>query len=313
MIWDALRFCRDFSIPYILPGESSSSKVTAGRLGVQCPNPNCDRNSEPDYGAFNIYGGYYSCWNCGGHKLNTVIKWFLKIGNHEAQSLMWDYSGTAIMSKALNHKKKKPGIKKIELPGGNLKMSHWNYLKSRNFDPEYIIDKYNLLGVGKKPNTMLEQQFRNRLIIPIYNKNGKLISYQGRDVSGKSKLRYKGCEIKKSVMNYKHTFYGWPFVKENKVAIVEGIFDQWAMGDGFLCSFGTAVTAFQIKELISTFDKVFILFDPENTAQQLADKTATKIASFNKEVEVIKLDTDKDPGDLSEIDRKYIRRELGFV
>lgn len=311
-LWDAVRFCKDFNIPFI-PPEMSSGKVSTGWIGVQCPNPRCNRNTLPDYGGFNIPGGYYSCWSCGGHTLPRVVKWLLKINNHEVQNLIWDYTGSAMMSSSLNYKKKKAGhVKVVDVPGGALKRSHKEYLEYRGFDPDYLIEKYDLRAVGKKTETTLEREYKNRIIIPIITRDNKIISFQGRDVTDTQKVRYKGCHINKSVVNYKHTLYGLPFASNKQCALVEGVIDQWAMGDGFLCTFGTALTAYQIRE-ISYFEKIFILFDPENTAQVLAEKVAHKLAALDREVEVIKMDSNFDPGDLGEDDIRYIRRELGFI
>lgn len=310
-VWDAERFCRDFNIPYLPYG--TSSKVTSGWIAIQCPNPRCNRNTLSDYGGFNIPRGYYSCWSCGGHSLSQVVKWLLKISNHEVQNLIWDYTGAAMMSSSLNHKKKKAGqVKTVDVPGGKLKKSHKEYLEGRGFDADYLIEKYDLRAVGKKTETSLEREYKNRIIIPIVDRRNKIISFQGRDITGKEKIRYKGCHINKSVVNYKHTLYGLPFASNDQCALVEGVVDQWAMGDGFLGTFGTALTAQQIKE-ISYFERTFILFDPEPTAQALAEKYAYQLAALDRKVEVVKMDTDSDPGDLGQDDIDYIRRELGFV
>lgn len=312
MTWDAVRFCRDFSIPFVSPGMSQSGKVSQGWIGLQCPNPTCERNTLPDYGGFNIPGGYYACWNCGGHSLLQVIRWLLKIGNYEAQQLIWDYSGTSSVLASLNTNKKQAKAKKIELPGEDLNKYHKIYLRERGFDPNYLIKKYNLQGVGGNPKGLLDKGYRNRVIIPIYDRNGRLVSYQGRDITGEARIRYKGCTIEDSVLNYKHTLYGWPGAVDGKAAFVEGVIDQWAMGDGFLATFGTAVTEQQIREM-SYFERSFFLFDPEKNAQELAQKHAYKLASIGRKVEVIEMDEGFDPGELPEDDIKYIRRELGFL
>lgn len=313
MMFDAVRFCRDFNISYIPPG-ASGGKVSTGWIGLKCPNPKCNRNDQPDYGGFNIYGGYYSCWSCGGHSLTRVIRWYLRIGNHEAQDLIWNYSGSAMMAEALNHKKKTAGkVKKIDLPGSKLMSKHKAYLQGRGFDPEYLIKKYGLRAVGNKAVSEVDNKYKNRIIIPIHDRHNKVISFQGRSIRKDEKLRYKGCEIERSVVNYKHTLYGLNHASDDKFALVEGVVDQWAMGDGFLSTFGTAVTEHQIRVIASNFKTGFILFDPEKTAQEMAEKVAVRLASLNIGVEIIVMDSDLDPGELSESDRKYIRRELGFV
>lgn len=312
-IWDAVRFCKDFNIPYIPPGASGAGKVSSGWIGLQCPNPRCNRNTLPDYGGFNIPGGYYSCWSCGGHSLRAVIRWLLKIGNREAEDLIWHYTGTAMMASVLNVKKKRAGqVSKVDVPGGALKKVHRRYLESRGFNPDYLIEKYDLRAVGHKTSSALEREYKNRIIIPIVDQSGKIISFQGRDVTGDARIRYKGCHIDRSVVNYKHTLYGWQTASDEQCALVEGVVDQWNMGDGFLCTFGTALTEYQIRA-ISYFKRIFILFDPESTAQEMALKVANKLAAINREVELIEMDSDTDPGELEESEVRYIRRELGFI
>lgn len=311
--WDAIRFCRDFGIPYTLPGQSNSGKVTNGWIGIRCPNPRCAGGQKEDHGGFNLYGGYYSCWSCGGHQLPRVIRWLLKITEGETQEIIWNYTGTASVIGSIQRNKKKAGkVKEVILPGEALKRVHKDYLESRGFEAKYLIKKYNLKAIGHIGKTQLERKYKNRIIIPIYDRNGKLISYQGRDVTGAAKIKYKGCRIEDSVINYKHTLYGVQDAIDEQCALVEGVIDQWAMGDGFVCSFGTAVTEQQIREL-SYFKRIFILFDPEPTAQMKAKKVAYRLSSINRHTEIIQMDSEVDPGDLEEDDIRYIRRELGFL
>lgn len=312
MNFDAIRFCKDFSIPYFLPGQSV--KVTNGRIGIRCPNPRCKNNNKPDHGSFNLLGGYYHCWTCGSTRLEKVISWILKVHKQEANSIIQMYLGTYTLRGMLNYKKSnKGGAKKCIVPTGKLLNKHRKYLEEvRGFNPDYLIDKYKLTAVGNKPKDKLERAYKNRIIIPIIDERNRIISFQGRDITGTQKIKYKGCTLEQSVINYKHSLYGLPFANSKQCCLVEGVVDQWSMGDGFLATFGISVTSHQIK-LMSYFDRIFILFDPEPNAQDSAQKIATKLAALNKEVEIIQYDGDVDPGELPESEVKYIRRELGFV
>ncbi len=81
------------------------------------------------------------------------------------------------------------------------------------------------------------------------------------------------------------------------------------MGDGFLGSFGTGMTKAQIN-LLSNFEEIFFMFDPGREAQAKAKEYAELLASIGRVTEVVKLDGDKDPGELSDGEARYIRRQL---
>jgi len=296
-MFNGQQFCIDYNIDYEVNRN--------GWLNINCPYCSTDRKF---HGGINIYGGYFNCWKCGGKSLDYLIKTLLFVKTEEALSIIQDYDAQTQINQKLNKQEKKNTVSKINLIGSTLKKGHKKYLRSRGFDPEYLVDKYNITGTVKEP-----YDFKYRVIVPIYH-NNKLISYQGRDVTGKNSLRWNVLSPEESVMHYKYTFYGLQFTSKSQIAVVEGIADQWKMGDGFVCSFGTALTTKQIKLLLN-YDKVFFLFDSEDYTQEKAKRYAKLLQSIkNIEVENIDLELGKkDPGDLDRDEVKYIRRELGFV
>ena len=64
---------------------------------------------------------------------------------------------------------------------------HKNYLIKRNFDPDELEFKWRLVSTGPVG------PYKHRIIAPIYF-NEKLVSYQGRDITDKAKLKYKACK-----------------------------------------------------------------------------------------------------------------------
>jgi len=294
MSWDAIQFCRDNSVEYWLSGKN----VQEGWVNINCPL--CD--DESNHGGFNSVVGYYHCWRCGGHKIVPVIKSLLPVSWDTASKMFLDYTGRIQIINKIS--RKKPKGKKIEIPGEELAKMHKKYLSSRGFEPEYFEKKYNLKG------TSTAGEFKYRIIIPIYY-DGKLVTFQGRDVTDKQQLRYKALSTEKSLIDYREIFYEFDNVGQKTIGLVEGCFDQWRLGDGFVASFGTSLTEQQIR-LLCDFDRVFILFDPEFEAQSRAKEIANKISSIGINAEIIDIEIDGDPADLSDDEAKYIRRELGF-
>jgi hypothetical protein len=229
----------------------------------------------------------------------------LRVNRLRADEIILKYSGHSPQLHAL--RKKKAKAKSIKLPGSDLTKFHKQYLVKRNFDPKYITKKYGVLGTGPG-ETWEGLLYELRIIIPIIH-NRILVSFQGRDITDKQKLRYKGCPIEKSIIDYKDILYNWDNLKGNRGIVVEGITDVWRMGDGFLGSFGTGMTRAQIN-LLSTLEEIFFMYDPGHVAQTKAKEYAELLASIGRKTEVIKLDVDRDPGKLSEGEARYIRRQL---
>lgn len=268
---------------------------------VQIPCPFCPGNTGWHLG-YNQKGGYYHCWRCGGHSEAETIKTIL--------GLTW---GAAIeLTKALQTGKaslsqhyeeiKKAG--KCVLPYGckPLGHAHKKYLKSRNYKPNQLQKIWGLLGTGPFGD------YNFRIIAPIYV-NGILVSYQGRDISGKSEIKYKACKQEDEVIDHKHCLYGIDNVpNKNVVVVTEGIADVWRLGPGAVATFGIKFKPAQIIEL-KKFKRVIALFDSDPQAIEEADKLSEALASFNVEVENIEM-ADGDPGELSQKEADALMNEL---
>jgi len=290
-MFNAPAFCEDYNIPFVRKREFTN---------IYCPM--CGRRG---YGGIHITGKY-SCWKCGGHYLSTVIMHLLNIRKVEAEQIIADYE----LSNAFLgiHKTSGAGVKSIELIGDTPRNIHRRYLKKRGFDPDYLIKKYGITGTMHYPS-----DYTYRIIIPIFQ-GDKLVSYQGRDITGEATLRYRALPPEQSVIHYKQTLYGEQFADRSQIAVVEGVFDQWRMGDGFVAAYGTALTKYQLKRL-ARYDRVYFLFDPG--AGHKALQYARELSALRHGIEVEYIDLELpvgiDPGDLSETEAKKIRRELNFV
>lgn len=312
MAWDALRFCRDYAVPYWLSGKN----VRPGWVHVKCPC--CSDHS--NHGGFNPADGNYACWRCPGSHPVDVVRRLLGVPRDEAERIYAEYSGATGIRAGLNRKGPRDSAPvlptKIHLPGGPLRPHHKRYLASRGFDPDKLENLYGLTGTGPVEEWQ-GSDFRLRVIIPIHDHRGRLVSFQGRDITGKQELRYKACPVAKAIMNYKDTLYGahlaWGM---SRVVVVEGVFDQWRMGDGFVCSFGTSMTDSQLA-VLAQWPEIIFLFDPEPEAQSRALGYAKALASLGRQVELVEadfgLDANGDPrdaGDLSPEEAQELRMEL---
>jgi DNA primase len=151
--------------------------------------------------------------------------------------------------------------------------------------------------------------YKFRIIIPILQR-GKLASFQGRDYTGRSDLRYKTCEKEKEVVCHKHLLYNADAIPGEDVVVVEGVTDVWRLGPGSVATFGTGFTQEQVM-ILAGYRRVFLLYDGEEAATRRADKLAHAISGLGAEVELVTLDGG-DPAEMSQDDADYMMLELGL-
>lgn len=296
-MFNAIEFLKDHNIEHWTKGKN----VTSGWVNIQCPM--CYDSS--NHGGFNLTGkSYYNCWNCGHHFLDTIISNLLECDIKKAKQILKKYSDESEIEIIDNKKRIIDEKEKLELPYGSKELSdeHIKYLLNRNFDHDKIIDKWNIKG------TTHLGDYKFRIIIPIYF-NNKLVSYQGRDITGKQDARYKACKIKDELLHHKFILYGIDKIKNRKAVVVEGCTDVWRLGYGAVATFGTGWTNQQLNLLNKRADSIFILYDNEEEAKEKAEKLCWQLSSLGKEVEMI-LMFDGDPATLTDHDAKYIMEDL---
>ena len=210
------------------------------------------------------------------------------------------------------------GATSIDMPGEPISEPHRRYLEGRGFDPDELVRYHGILGTTAV-GTWQGIDFRYRVMIPVYDLDGRLCTFQGRDYTGKQELRYKCCPVEKAVVHHKHLLYGAELARRrDRIVVVEGVFDQWRMGVGAVATFGTSLTREQVY-LLTLWKEVVFLFDPEPEAQRHAHEYAKDIAACGCSVEVCAaefgLDKDgnpRDPGDLTPDEARGIMNELGI-
>lgn len=253
--------------------------------------------------------GYCNCWRCGKHSLEDFAKRMFRVEFKQARAILAPYErlGMLRMSKAQVY------AATVEPPGGELRRIHRDYLWDRDFDPDWAVEEYAVTGTGSKERWK-DIWFADRLILPIRDRTRRVISFQGRDVSGESEIRYKGCPVDLSVKHYKQTFYGLEHARPDLIVVVEGIFDQWRLGRGSVASFGTSLTEHQVT-LLAEWPAVIFAFDSEAQAQERARMYAARVAAFGREVDIVDLELEDgdDMADLTDREASDIRRALGLA
>ena len=304
MKFDALKFYRENHVP---TAPSTHKHHRPGWIQVACPF--CKGNEGYHLG-FNLSGNYHNCWRCGWHPIIEVVKTLGGLSWTEAKRATADYRGrpgNAVAPKIEVRARRSVA----EFPMGTAPMGpkHRSYLEGRGFDPDKLERIWDLKGTGPVGG------YKFRIIAPIYYR-GRMISYQGRDITGKSPLKYKACPQELEAIDHKNVLYGLDMVDGDSVVVVEGVFDAWKLGPGAVATFGIKYTPSQILEL-AQFKNVFMIFDSEteesreDEAAARSEELAASLSSLNPktQVEVIELD-EGDPGDLPQEEANNIMKEL---
>lgn len=299
MPFDAVGFFQQYGIEYV---ESGHKHCRDGWVQTECPF--CTGNPGYHLG-FNLERGWWNCWRCGYHRLFDVLVALLG-SKSLAKQAYHDFKGA---SYSIPDKKKKPA-KELILPSGlqPLTKRARKYLESRNFDPDLLATYWNL----QSTNNIGPTKFR--IFIPIYL-SGQMVSWQARDVTGNSNLRYLGQSQDKEIISNKQTLYGVDSVPGRSCVIVEGVTDVWRLGPGAVATFGIKYKAEQVSMLVRKFKTCHILYDPPDPQAHIqAKKLARDLSGYGREVVLWDAKTDLDPGDFKQDDADaFMRDTLGIA
>lgn len=148
--------------------------------------------------------------------------------------------------------------------------------------------------------------YKNRAIIPIKDANGKLISFEARDITS---MAEKKVLYPKDVV-ISQTLFNIHMAKEhNSVIIVEGIMDALYLNShGFnaVALFGVNLSQKQENLLSKHFDTVYICLDMDAVGYKSMKRLANRL-SLHLKVYIITLPVNKDPDDIEPEDfKKYL-------
>lgn len=295
-MFNCLQFLKDYNIPTETEGENSGP----GWIQIDCPF--CSPPDTKGHGGFNLKTGYYNCWRCGKHYTVDIVSSLLLISREDAKKIARNYYDDKIILPIEKKTTKKASFVKFPLFTEKINDMHKSYLIKRNFDPEKIEKQYKIMGTGHLGD------YKFRIIVPIYI-NGRVVSYQGRDVTDEQKERYKACREEEEIIHHKHIVYNIDNSKKNKVIIVEGVTDTWRLGNDCVSLFGIQYKNEQVLMIAQNYREVFVLFDPGEKEKEQAEKLGRMLSGIGIKAEVITC-FEKDPAEFSNEEAGYIKKQL---
>ena len=240
----------------------------------------------------NIKNQKWHCWvsNQGGHNFYQLFKavgvsensWSdLKEYLNEQEDYYYD-------------RKSKKDLKKIvSLPKEFKRLNHihfstpiekrcYNFLKERGFSKDTIV-RY---GIGYCESGL----YSNRIIIPSYDKHGRLNYFIARDIYGGG-MKYKNPPISKNIIGFE-LFINW----DEPIILCEGVFDAMTVKRNAIPLLGKTIPKKLMMTLLNKKVKdVYIILDSD--AQTDALRISKKLASYGIQVRLVSLE-DKDPNEV---------------
>jgi hypothetical protein len=261
----------------------------------------------------------FTCFRCGFHPGVETLSILCRI-NHNQAADIWRSIRSATGASTLRAARDREAQRKITVSRyrrpsdvGPMRANHRRYLENRGFDPDLIERTWGVLGTG--PASYLDDgagkdvDYRSRLFVPV-RWGGEEVSFQARDVTGRSELRYVSCPVAREVVHHKNVLYGIQERWGRTGIIVEGVTDCWRLGPLSCATFGISTKPEQVVEVARHFSRVAIVFDPEPQARARARRLAATLRlRLGTEPVVVDIGSG-DPGSMSQADADHLVKEL---
>lgn len=281
---------------------TSGKNISRGWIGVNCPF--CGEQNH--HCGVNLDTKRYSCWVCS--QTGTLVKLvgvLLKVNYGKANRVIDDYRGFYFEAPV------RELSEEIILPThlSDLTKVGRSYLENRGFDPDEIVRKYKIKESNLFSKIKLEERvwnFKCRIYIPIIM-NREIVTYTGRDWTGKQDPRYRNAPIEVSTMETSECVYNIDSVTD-RILIVEGPTDVWKLGDEAVATLGVKFSHAQIATILKkNIKKAVILFD--SAAEQSAALLADALNPFIEDLSVFTF-IENDPGSMDTVEAHKLKFDL---
>jgi DNA primase len=177
------------------------------------------------------------------------------------------------------------------------------HLRTRGFAIE-ILEKANL--VLKREHGGYFDRFRHRLMIPIYNRQGRVIAFGGRSLRAEDQPKYLNTAetpvFHKSRTLYALNWAGDAMARRGRAIVTEGYFDTIACHlAGFteaIATLGTALGEEHVQLLRRLAERVYLVFDADSAGIKAALRSQALFRDAGVDVRVVRLPAGHDPDTL---------------
>lgn len=320
-----------FDVEQVVAYEGFCYKLSNGNNGPQINIKTCPACGCNDYKVYlNADSGLGNCFKCNfTFNKYKLVKASRGITNHGDMVRYFESIGSIVSYRPKSVVSYRKMNEDWVLPQNfaiELEEQLPQYLKDRNVDAKLCkrfdlrVCEYGFYKYKDFEDRDKSVDFSNRIIIPIKDTNGNMVTFQGRDTTGKSNKKYLFPNMLPGTGRF---IYNANYAIEHKakrVVLNEGVFDVFAMTQALesdlkyrefvACgSFGKHLsisaknyrTEDQLTDLFRLFEagvvEVVILWDGESEATRAAYEAAAKLNSFGLNATVAVIGGGLDPAE----------------
>ena len=183
----------------------------------------------------------------------------------------------------------------------------FNYLSKVEKFPLKLILSAGLV-VSKDNTDKVYDRFRNRLIVPIFDMQGRVVAFGGRSLDGQEPKYLNSPEtevFEKGKMLFAFDKASSNIRKRDKAVVVEGYFDVISLHSkgitNSVASLGTALNKYQISQLCRCTDNknIIINFDSDNAGRLATKRVINEVESLSLHdqinLKILQIKSFKDP------------------
>jgi len=209
----------------------SSNKYAYIRCPV-CDGPGNNPHLWINIADSNRVHGSWGCWKSNRHQgsSTSLVMHLENLDYRAAKERIFNFSSVVPYNRE-EKEKEDLKFKEIKFPlngleeikEGSLAMK---YLKSRGFGYKEVIDWSLYYSKNLKYNKLI---FKKRIIVPVYYQ-GVMVAFQGRDITGRDRVKYLSSPPEEGYAALNRTVYNIDEVNPNLAVVTEGVLDAWAVG-----------------------------------------------------------------------------------
>jgi DNA primase len=266
----------------------TGKRTARGNQSYHCPKCNHHKPKlEINFDETSPHYQYFACWVCG-FKGKSLLKLFKQINVSREKLIQLRPFSINKQNFNVDYKEVKqvalPKEYKIFQDNNDIIAKHaLSYLKSRKISNDDIL-KYNIGYCD-------EGEYKNMIIIPSYDCEGKLNYFTGRSFEKEPFKKYQNPDISRDIIPFE-LFINWNL----PIIICEGAFDAIAIKRNAIPLLGKNIQQNLMKKIISsTVKKIYLALDKDALKQTI--KFAEYFIDQGKEVYILELNK-KDPSEL---------------
>ena len=174
-------------------------------------------------------------------------------------------------------------------------------LEKKGYDANELID----IGLCGRKDNFIYDIFRNRIMFPLYNLDGKPVGFSGRIYNGEADSKYVNSKesiiFKKGSLLYNYHRALTHAREKHQIIVVEGFMDVirlYTIGiKNVVATMGTAITKEHANLLMKLSKNIVLCFDGDKAGEKATISALDALEKIGITPKIIRLEDDLDPDD----------------